>query len=86
MRYLGLECVLECWKTQKGEDSVVGEKNGNKWHFLAPKWRSKVTGREIGGRGSYTWSAVAGSGPMCPHVSVLGRCLKREMTHVAARR
>ena len=50
----GLECVVEGWKTQKGEDlgdrkalePVVGENTGKKWHFLAPRWRSKVTKRE----------------------------------------
>ena len=88
-----LECVIECWKTRKGENLgvrkalkiVVGEKNRNKWHFPAPKWRSKVTGREINGRRSCRWSAVARSGPTRPHTLARGRCHRREMTRVAAR-
>ena len=61
-------------------------KNRNKWHFSEPKWRGKVTGREIGGRRSCWWSAVVGSGPTRPHALVRGRSRQREMTCVAARR
>ena len=89
----GLECVVEGWKTQKGEDlgdrkalkPVAGENTGKKWHFLAPRWRSKVTKREIGGRRSCRWCVVVGIGSTHPHALLRGRCCRREMTCVAVR-